>query len=361
MAAAQKNKQQIAILMLNMGGPGKLEEVGPFLNRLFTDTDIMKLPFQSKLGPYIAKRRTSAIQKKYGEIGGGSPILKWTNLQGEKLVEELNKNCSNYGIFKHYVGFRYAYPLTEDAIEKIKADGIKRIIAFSQYPQYSCSTAGSSLNKIAEIMIKDKTTDLKWSFIDRWPVNEGLVQAFKEQIEIELAKFNNSKDVVLLFSAHSLPLSVVNTGDTYPSEVGSTVIQVMNSLKISNPYRLVYQSKVGPVKWLEPQTDDAIKSFAKNGHKKFLIIPISFVNEHIETLHELDIEYAKELGEELGVEIGRVPSPNDHPSFIRGMANLVKDHLDSNTSFGGQLLTRCPKCPRDSCKNAREWLKSISW
>jgi len=247
MAAAQRNKQQIAILMLNMGGPGKLEEVGPFLNRLFTDTDIMKLPFQSKLGPYIAKRRTSAIQKKYGEIGGGSPILKWTNLQGEKLVEELNKNCSNYGIFKHYVGFRYAYPLTEDAIEKIKADGIKRIIAFSQYPQYSCSTAGSSLNKIAEIMIKDKTTDLKWSFIDRWPVNEGLVQAFKEQIEIELAKFNNSKDVVLLFSAHSLPLSVVNTGDTYPSEVGSTVIQVMNSLKISNPYRLVYQSKVGPV------------------------------------------------------------------------------------------------------------------
>ena len=144
MTANQIKKQQIAILMLNMGGPSKLEDVGPFLNRLFSDKDIMKLPFQrfvcaklvinnikiifnsnylssiSMVGPYLAKRRTSAVQKKYSEIGGGSPILKWTNIQGEKLIEELNSSCSSYGIFKHYVGFRYADPLTEEAIDKIK-------------------------------------------------------------------------------------------------------------------------------------------------------------------------------------------------------------------------------------------------
>ena len=135
----------------------------------------------------------------------------------------------------------------------------------------------------------------------------------------------------------------------------------MNALRVQNAYRLVYQSKVGPVQWLEPQTDEAIKSFAKNGHKRFLIVPISFVNEHIETLHELDIEYAKELGEQLGVQVGRVPSPNDHPAFIRGLAQLVREHLESNRSFGGQLLARCPKCTRDSCKKARDWLRTVSW
>lgn len=159
----------------------------------------------------IAARRAPKVRAKYAEIGGGSPILKWTNRQGELLVRRLNETCAEHGPFRHYVAFRYAQPLTESTLDRIERDGVRRVVVFSQYPQYSCSTTGSSLNRLARYYL-DRTADsqVKYSFVDRWSTNPGLVEAFRQLIRAELEKFpaDERDKVVLLFSAHSLPLSV---------------------------------------------------------------------------------------------------------------------------------------------------------
>lgn len=142
---------------------------------------------------------------------------------------------------------------------------------------------------------------MKWTTIDRWSSHPGLVQAFTENIQKELLNFpeEDRDDVVIMFSAHSLPMTVVNRGDTYPAEVANTVYRVMEKLNFSHTYRLCWQSKVGPQEWLGPQTDEAIKGFVKNKRKNILIVPIAFTSDHIETLFELDLEYIEELGKEV--------------------------------------------------------------
>lgn len=171
----------------------------------------------------------------------------WTEKQGEGMIKLLDKISPQTAPHKFYIGFRYATPLTETAIEEMEKDGVERAIAFTQYPQYSCSTTGSSLNAIYRHYNQTgKTPAMKWSVIDRWCDHPSLIEAFAQNIKKEIAKFPEDKqnDVQLLFSAHSLPLSVVNRGDTYPSEVAVTVHKVMEKLNFSHPYRLVWQSKV---------------------------------------------------------------------------------------------------------------------
>lgn len=255
-------KPKTAVLMLNMGGPQTTDQVHDYLHRIMTDRDMIQLPFQSKLGPWIARRRTPEVQKKYQEIGGGSPILKWTNIQGELMSRELDILSPETAPHKHYVGFRYVSPLTEDTLNQIELDAPERVVIFSQYPQYSCATSGSSFNSIYYHYRKRALpTSIKWSVIDRWGTDPLLIKTFAENIKKELSQFEESKrkEVIILFSAHSLPLKAVSRGDAYPSEVGASVAMVMNELKMCNPYSLVWQSKVGPLPWLEPSTDNAIK------------------------------------------------------------------------------------------------------
>lgn len=255
-------KPKTGVLMLNMGGPQTLDQVHDYLLGIMTDRDMIQLPFQSKLGPWIAKRRTPDVQKKYQEIGGGSPILKWTNTQGELMCKELDQISPQTAPHKHYVGFRYVNPLTENTLEQIEKDAPERVVIFSQYPQYSCATSGSSFNSIYyHYSRREMPRNIKWSIVDRWATNEYLVKTFADNIRKKLVKFPESirNDVIILFSAHSLPLKAVNRGDAYPSEVGASVSLVMNELKMSNPYSLVWQSKVGPLPWLEPFTQNAIK------------------------------------------------------------------------------------------------------
>lgn len=351
------------ILMLNMGGPSSLNEVQSFLERLFTDKDIIPLPFQTKLGPLIAKRRTPKIVERYRQIGGGSPIKTWTDKQGLLLTKYLDTISPATAPHKHYIGFRYANPLTEDTLDEIERYGPKRMIAFTQYPQYSCSTTGSSLNAMYRYYKnKNLATKIKWSFIDRWPTNSGLIEVFSHLICSEIEKLpKEAKDnIVLLFSAHSLPMKAVNKGDPYPVEVASTVLRVMECLDWKYPYRLVWQSKVGPIPWLGPQTDVAMKGFVNKGYKSFLVIPISFINEHIETLHELDIEYGQELAKEIGVKyFRRISTPNDHPIFIKAIGELVKNHLSCGEIYSPQLKLRCPMCTNAVCHDMRNWLKSL--
>lgn len=292
------------ILMLNMGGPKDQEEVGPFLQRLFQDRDIMQLPFQSKLGMWIAKRRTPVVMERYNQIGGGSPIYKWTKIQGDLMCKELDKVSPATAPHLPFIGFRYTHPLTENTLEEMEAANLDRAVAFSQYPQYSCATTGSSIHAIHKFYEnrKVKSTIPRWSFIDRWCTERNLVETVALRVQEQLSKFTDLEErqkVVILFSAHSLPMKAVNRGDPYPAEIGATVQLVMEKLKFSNPYRLVWQSKVGPVPWLQPSTEAAIKALAKKRMKNIILVPIAFVNEHIETLHELDIEYAQDLAKEV--------------------------------------------------------------
>ncbi|XP_053557119.1 ferrochelatase, mitochondrial [Bombina bombina] len=358
-----KRKPKTGILMLNMGGPETLEDVHDFLLRLFLDKDLMSLPAQSKLGPFIAKRRTPKIQEQYSKIGGGSPIKKWTAMQGEGMVKLLDELSPATAPHKYYIGFRYVHPLTEAAIEEMENDHIERAIAFTQYPQYSCSTTGSSLNAIYRYYrSKEAKPKMKWSIIDRWPTHPLLIQCFADHIKKELNMFPADKreEVVILFSAHSLPMAVVNRGDPYPQEVGATVQKVMEKLGFSNTYRLVWQSKVGPMAWLGPQTSDAIKGLAERGKKNILLVPIAFTSDHIETLYELDIEYAQVLANECGVEnIRRSESLNGNPLFSKALADLVLSHLKSNEICSKQLTLRCPMCVNPVCGETKSFFKNL--
>jgi len=357
----QYRNKGTGILMLNMGGPRTTGEVGDFLRRLFQDRDILQLPMQDTLGKWIAKRRTSSIQEKYAEIGGGSPILKWTDLQGNLMTTILDEISPQTKPHRHYVGFRYAHPLTEDTLEAMERDGITRAVAFSQYPQYSCATSGSSIHAIHKFYM-NKKSNMKWSFIDRWGNNRYLVQTIAENVKAELLEFDENirNRVVILFSAHSLPMKAVNRGDPYPAEVGATVQLVMEQLKYCNPYRLVWQSKVGPTPWLQPSTELSITALAKKGMKNMILVPVAFTNEHIETLHELDIEYGTELADKVGANIRRAKSPNDHPLFIKGLAELVAENLKSNLAVTPQVLMTCPLCERSTCRETKKWLRSLN-
>ncbi|KAJ1650498.1 ferrochelatase hem15 [Dispira simplex] len=351
-------KPRTGILLLNMGGPSTLDEVYNFLFRLFTDRDLMRLPWQQRLAPWIARRRTPAIREQYRQIGGGSPILKWTNLQGERMAALLDEKCPESAPHKSYVAFRYAAPLTETALEQIKQDGVQRVVAFTQYPQYSCSTTGSSMNELYRQQQRvDPEGKIRWSVIDRWPTHPGLVQALAERVLAKLDEYpiDERNKAIILFSAHSLPMSVVTRGDSYPIEVSATAEAVMTRLNHSNPYRVVWQSKVGPLPWLGPAPDTALRGLAKQGHRNVILVPIAFTSDHIETLFELDKEYGH-LAQELGmVGFKRAAALNGSSTFIRAMADVVSEHLAKGESISTQFKMRCFLCPNERCATTRDF------
>lgn len=271
---------------------------------------------------------------------------------------------------KPYVAFRYADPLTEEMYQRLFDDGFGkgrggRAVAFTQYPQYSCSTTGSSLNelwkwrgrlegKTGQTGGEDVTGAIKWSVIDRWPVHPGLVAAFAELINEQLVHYPEDKrsDVVLLFSAHSLPMSVVNRGDTYPAEVAATVYAVMQKLGFSNPYRLVWQSQVGPSAWLGAQTSDTVENYIKRGQTDMVLVPIAFTSDHIETLYELDQEI---IGEHNLPGMRRAASLNGNQTFIKALADVASDHLNSGHACSKQMLIRCPACTSEKCLQQKKF------
>ncbi|CAH2083488.1 unnamed protein product [Euphydryas editha] len=361
-ASQSAQKPKTAIIMLNMGGPQTTDQVPDYLLRIMTDRDMIQLPVQSKLGPWIASRRSEEVKKKYMEIGGGSPIYKWTDLQGKLLTQSLDKMLPDTAPHKHYIAFRYVPPFTDETLTAVEKDGVERAIIFSQYPQYSCATTGSSLNAIADFYKNRSLPNIKFTLIERWATNQLLAKVFAERIQEKLQLFDGRirDQVLIMFTAHSLPLKAVSRGDTYPHEVAASVSATMNQLSVPNPYRLVWQSKVGPLPWLQPYTDDAIKAYAKKGVKHMILVPIAFVNEHIETLHELDIEYCDEVAKEAGIkQIERAAAPNDHPTFIAAMADVVARHINNGETVSRQFLSRCPHCVSERCKSSKEFYKKL--
>jgi ferrochelatase len=348
------SKIKTGIVMMNLGGPATLDDVQPFLLELFADREIIQLPFQRWLGPYIARRRTPKVRGLYASIGGGSPILRYTEAQGRGMVARLDRMSPDTAPHKFYVAFRYTRPTSDDALRAMKADGLERAIAFTQYPQYSCSTTGSSLNELWRAASRTGLRDaFEWSLIDRWPVHPGFIDAMTETVQDGLAEFEaaDRDKVLLLFSAHSLPLDVIDRGDAYPQEVGASVQRVVEQLAVSNPYILAYQSDVGPVRWLGPRTEQVLRRLGARGQKHVLVVPIAFTSDHIETLSELDQEYG-EVAHESGItHYKRAPALNDRPLFLDGLARIVKDHLDSGIVYSSQYPIRCAGCTNSQCRN----------
>lgn len=332
-------RRSTGIVLMNMGGPSTIKETHDFLYELFADNDLIPISkkYQPQIAKYIAKFRTPRIEKQYQEIGGGSPIRKWSEYQAQELCKILDETCPETAPHKPYVAFRYARPLTDEMYKQMLDDGITKAVAFSQYPQFSYSTTGSSINELwRQIKKLDPQRKITWSCIDRWPTNDGLTEAFAENIKKTLQEFPKEirDQVVLLFSAHSLPMDVVNTGDAYPQEVGATVQKVMEKLKFCNPYRLTWQSQVGPKPWLGAQTAKMAEYLGERV-PGVIFIPIAFTSDHIETLFEIDKEV-------IGMsphkdKFRRCESLNGNPTFIKGMADLLKDHLKSDTLYSKQL------------------------
>lgn len=348
------SKVKTGIVMMNLGGPATLDEVEPFLLELFADREIIQLPFQRWLGPFIARRRTPRVRGLYASIGGGSPILRYTRAQGQGMVERLDRLSPESAPHQFYVAFRYAKPKSEDALRAMHEDGVERAVAFTQYPQFSCSTTGSSLNELWRAAGRTGLRDaFRWSIIDRWPVHPGFIEAMTETVRAGLDTFDAAERdrAVLLFSAHSLPLDVIDRGDAYPQEVGATVQRVVERLGVTNPYVLAYQSDVGPVRWLGPSTEQVIRRLGARGEKRVLVVPIAFTSDHIETLSELDREYG-EVAHEVGItHYKRAPALNDRARFLDALADIVREHLASGEGFSSQYPMRCAGCTNPQCRN----------
>ena len=342
-----------AIVMLNLGGPQTTDAVGAYLERMFLDRELIPLPFQARLGRFIARRRTPKIQKKYEQIGGGSPIYAWTKQQGESMVQWLDRLSPETAPHKFYIAFRYADPTTADALKRMQADGVQRAVAFTQYPQWSCSTTGASLNDLWRELLRLGLRDaFAWSVIDRWPTHSAFVAALAKRVRDGLEQFapDERESVLLLFSAHSLPLSVIERGDAYPQEVAASVQAVMEQLNFSNEFLLAYQSDIKPLRWLGPSTERVIRDLGARKRRNVLVVPVAFTSDHIETLHEIDIEFA-ELAHQVGiVNFKRAPALNDDPLFVRALAEIVAEHLASGRSHSSQYKLRCSGCENAMCR-----------
>lgn len=322
---------RVGVLLLNLGGPDQLEDVRPFLFNLFADPEIIRLPFpwlQKPLAWLISTLRFEKSQENYKQIGGGSPLRRITDEQALAIQEQLENKGQDAQV---YVGMRYWHPFTEEAIAKIKRDQIEKLVILPLYPQYSISTSGSSFRLLDQIWQKDpELQKIEHTVIPSWYQRSGYLEAMAELIAQELDQCPDPDRVHIFFSAHGVPMSYVEeAGDPYQAEIEDCTAKIMKALNRPNSHTLAYQSRVGPVEWLKPYTEEAIQTLAEEGVKDLLVVPISFVSEHIETLQEIDMEY-RELAEESGIEnFYRVPALNTHPVFINELAELAIEALEA--------------------------------
>lgn len=305
-----------------MGGPDSLEAVRPFLLNLFSDREIIKIGpawLQPLIARMIVRRRTPAVMEKYREIGGSSPIQKLTRAQADALSAQLGIPC--------HVGMRYWHPFTAETLARLRKTGVRKLVALSLYPHYSRATSGSSFNDLTRCLA-DLDSDLEVVRVPHFYDHPLYIDALAEKVEAGLASFPDRTGAQLLFSAHSLPQSFIDEGDPYLEQIQATVRLVMERFE-GVQHRLAFQSRAGPVKWLDPSTDDTLKELAASGCRSLLVVPLSFVSDHIETLHEIDIEYAAEA-HKLGIsDFRRTESLNSSPAFISCLTELVRQALET--------------------------------
>ena len=321
-----------AIILFNLGGPDKLENVEPFLFNLFNDPAILNLPtfLRYPLAKLISNRRAPVAKKIYEEIGGSSPILKLTKDQANALEKKLNQNQTTNN-YKCFIVMRCWHPRATEVIKDVQSYAPDEIILMPLYPQYSAATSGSSMKEWRDVCKKDNY-NIKTSAICCYPTDKNFINAHTKEI---IKKIEDLKNFKLIFSAHGLPEKNIKNGDPYQWQIEQSVKKIIENLNYENlDWILSYQSRVGPLKWIGPSTDDVIVENSKIG-KHIVLVPIAFVSEHSETLVELDVEY-KKLAQDNGCkQYTRVPALGINEDFISAMSELIikKKNLSSMNFF----------------------------
>ncbi|MEE2526628.1 ferrochelatase [Hyphobacterium sp. HN65] len=342
--------RKIAVVLFNLGGPDGPDDVKPFLRNLFRDPAIIGAPgpIREFLAWLISTTRTPEARKNYEKMGGGSPLLPETKKQADALISALEKKQPGE-MFRSFIAMRYWHPFLEDTVREVEAWAPDEIVLLPLYPQFSTSTTGSSLTGW------EKAGGGVARTICCYPEEKGLIAAHAQLIGETWEKAGKPANARILLSAHGLPEKTVRDGDPYQWQIEQTSAAVMKHLPELSDWQICYQSRVGPLKWIGPSTEEAIEAAAADG-KSIILTPIAFVSEHIETLVELDEEYAL-LAEENGIPgYYRVPALGLAQAFIDGLADLAIEALQGDQGLKPPCGKRiCPagfgKCPNRTGEN----------
>ncbi len=311
--------KKTAVILLAMGGPDSLDGIGRYLYNIFSDRSLIRLPggrlIQRPLAKLIASIRTKKVQAHYDLIGGSSPLLKWTDMQLEHILNGL-QDCDQ--VISGYVGMRYYAPLIEDAIKNAYTDGCRQLVFLPMYPQYCTATTGSSFEVVEQVL--SNYDDILAVMIDDFHDNKAYTDLLREYIDSNIAE-----DETLLFSAHSIPKKFIDEGDPYVDQTRRTVELAAGKRE----YFLSFQSRSGPVEWVGPDTVEETRRLLSKGWKLF-VVPVSFVCDHIETLYELDIKLPQLVSAHDSDSIKRMPMFNDDIRFGRLLAELVRERINGS-------------------------------
>ncbi|MDA7606277.1 ferrochelatase [Pelagibacteraceae bacterium] len=333
-----------AIILFNLGGPDSLTSVEPFLFNLFYDPAIISLPFflRYPLAKLISKRRAPIAKAIYAEMGGKSPILEETQSQANAIEESLQNEPDEY---KCFISMRCWNPRASETIKKVKKFNPEQIILLPLYPQYSNATSGSSINEWLDVCKKERLT-VETKIVCCYPTEKDFILSYANLIKekIDLTRLN---ETILIFSAHGLPENKIKQGDPYQWQVEQSVKELVKKISIKNlNFILSYQSRVGPLKWIGPSTENVIKDEAKK-QKIIVVVPVAFVSEHSETLVELDIEYRKLAEDNGSKQYIRVPAVTVNQDFIKSLkSSILQSSSGERITSSIKCLEKFKKCPR---------------
>lgn len=317
---------RIGVVLFQLGGPDSPEAVEPFLYNLFRDPEIIDFPLarlaRRPLARLIAARRAARVAEHYAAIGGRSPLPELTRLQAAALETELRRDLDARVV----IAMRYWRPFTSEAVAELERFAPDQIVLLPLYPQYSKTTTGSSLKEWARCFSPDGRRP-PVHVIREYHDDPGYIEALAAAVDAALAGFPETAGVDVVFSAHSVPLEVIAAGDPYQRQVERTVELVWARGGWPARRHLAWQSKVGPSKWLRPTLREALERLGRAGSRNVLVVPVSFVSDHIETLYEIGIEH-RALARRLGIaDFRMMPGLNDSPRFVAALAGLVRSRL----------------------------------
>ncbi len=327
---AVEHGDHVGVVLFNLGGPRKPEEVESFLYNLFVDPAIIDIPLPAALRDplcrYIARKRSKTVREEYALIGGASPLNEHTEGQAKALHALLEARMPIGVPVTVYPAMRYAWPSSEDCAASMRADGVTKVVLLPLYPQYSKTTTGASLVYWKALEEEGTLDAIPTTSVFEYAAHPSLVAAFNARIDEALERFpaDVRDSVYLLFSAHGTPLyEMTKRGDPYCCLVHSTAQHIVEARGESRPYQVAFQSKVGPAEWLTPSTPHALEALAKDGVENVIVVPVAFVSDHVETVFELDME-VREEAEAAGIKQFEVMTGlNAHPSFIEALADVV--------------------------------------
>jgi protoporphyrin/coproporphyrin ferrochelatase len=322
-----RTARRVGVVLFQLGGPDTLKAIEPFLYNLFCDPDIIDFPFarigRKPLAKLISSTRARKVQHHYASIGGGSPIRRHTEQQARALEADLRGQDIDAHCF---VAMRYWHPFTSEAIENLRAADCDEVVLLPLYPQYSSTTTGSSLNEWRRLFCDDVPVHAIKTFFEQPAYLDSVI----EKINEALSRFPVESRAEIVFSAHSVPMAVIEKGDPYQRQIEETVRLLMKRGAWSNPHRLCYQSKVGASRWLQPSLHHTLQQLSAEKIREVCVVPVAFVSDHVETLGEINHE-ARHEAHELGITQFEMSSGlNDSPAFIRALSQLVQEALSGS-------------------------------